>query len=49
MKVTPELERICRTIARRVQDYMSDPQHRAEFEAWYLARYGKPYEWRKTA
>ncbi|MBO5511256.1 MAG: hypothetical protein J6B24_05940 [Clostridia bacterium] len=41
----------CRTLARAlvrtVRAYYRDPAHRAEFEAWYLERYGKPYQWNK--
>ena len=41
----------CRTFARAlvrtVRAYYRDPAHRAEFEAWYLERYGKPYQWNK--
>lgn len=29
-----------------VREYFKDEQHRAEFEAWYLKRFGKPYEWK---
>ena len=30
----------------RVRDYFKSEEHRKEFEAWYLKRCGKPYEWK---
>lgn len=47
MDVTPELENICRTIAERVQQFMSGEENRKKFEAWYRERYGKEYMWQK--
>lgn len=41
----PLAEAICHAVA----DYMRDPAHRAEFEAWYLERHGVPYVWPGTA
>lgn len=29
-----------------VRDYFKSEEHRSEFEAWYLKRFGKPYEWK---
>ena len=34
-------------LVRIVSEAMKDPVNRASFEAWYLERYGKPYEWKK--
>ena len=46
---TPEVQQqarvLCRSLARIVQEYYRDPQHRAEFEKWHLEKYGEPYEW----
>lgn len=39
--VQPQLETACLTIARLVQEYMSDPTNRAKYEAWYRDRYGR--------
>lgn len=36
---------LCRSLARIVQEYYRDPQHRAEFEKWHLEKYGEPYQW----
>ncbi len=32
-------------LAQRVREYFKSPENRAEFEAWYLKKYGKPYKW----
>lgn len=34
------------SLAGYVREYFKDDHHRAEFEAWYLKRFGKPYEWK---
>ena len=33
-------------LAQEVREYFKDPEHRKEFERWYLKKYGKPYEWK---
>lgn len=40
-----QLKALASGVAERVSKYFQDPQHRKEFEAWYLERYGKPYKW----
>lgn len=47
MEVTEELRSVCFMIAKAVQRYMVDEEHRKEFERWYEERYGRKYEWRK--
>ena len=44
-EVQPQARVLCRSLARIVQEYYRDPQHRAEFEKWHLKKYGEPYEW----
>lgn len=44
-EVQPQLRALCRSLVRIVQEYYSDPQHRAEFEKWHLEKYGEPYVW----
>lgn len=44
-EVQPQARVLCRSLARIVQEYYRDPQHRAEFEKWHLEKYGEPYEW----
>lgn len=43
---TPEaqaqLQVIAQSIADNVRLYMSQPENRAKYEAWYQERYGKP-------
>ena len=33
-------------LAQEVREYFKDPEHRKEFERWYLKKYGKPYVWK---
>lgn len=33
-------------LAQRVRDYFKSEQHRTEFEAWYIRKYGVPYQWK---
>lgn len=33
-------------LAQGVREYFKDPEHRKEFERWYLKKYGKPYVWK---
>lgn len=47
MEVTEELRSVCSMIAKAVQKYMADEEHRKEFERWYEMKYGRKYEWRK--
>lgn len=44
---TADCRTLARALVRTVQAYYRDPAHRAEFEAWYLEKYGKPYQWNK--
>ena len=44
-----KLKQFAQILARTVQDYMQDPEHRREFEKWYLKEYGKPYVWKTLA
>lgn len=37
----------CSLLGSIVLEYIKDPAHRAEFESWYLRKYGKPYQWKK--
>ena len=32
-------------LAREVREYFRDPEHRKQFEVWYMERYGEPYNW----
>ena len=49
---TPEVqgqaEAFAAILARTVQEYFRDKAHRAEFERWYEARTGQPYQWPKA-
>lgn len=42
--VVPEKERDAKRLglylARTVREYMKDPQHRKDYEAWHLKKYG---------
>ena len=40
------LNSFCWDLQNRVRDYLRDPEHRREFEEWYLQQYGKPYQWK---
>lgn len=44
-KQAARMKRLCRKIERQTQLYFRDATHRAEFEEWYLKKYGEPYEW----
>lgn len=33
-------------IARKCVAFLKDPANRADFEEWYLKRYGTPYQWK---
>ena len=41
------MKSFCRDLARRVQRYYADEEHRKEFEEWYFQEYGKQYKWKK--
>ena len=47
---TPEVQgqekALALLLAQEVREYFKDPEHRKEFERWYLEKYGKPYEWK---
>lgn len=32
-------------LAQTVREYFKDEGHRKDFEAWYMGKYGKPYQW----
>ena len=49
MEVTPELERVCKTIAKCVQRHMAQEENRRRFELWYEQTYGKKYEWKEKS
>lgn len=36
-------------VAQKVRDYFKDAEHRAEFERWYLEKYGKLYVWKRIS
>lgn len=36
---------LSRLLAKNVREYFKEDDHRKAFEAWYLKRYGKPYQW----
>lgn len=36
----------CTILAKKVEDYFRDEEHRRQFEEWYKKKYGKDYEWR---
>lgn len=36
-------------LAQEVREYFKDPEHRKEFEQWYLKKYGLPYEWKPVS
>ena len=42
-----QLRAMGKTIAEKVREYFKDPEHRQQYEAWYLKRYGKPYVWKR--
>lgn len=44
--VQGQVEALGYLLARIVLEYFEDETHRAEFEAWYLEKYGKPYVWK---
>lgn len=44
----PQARALSLLLAQTVREYFRDPQHRAEFECWYEARYGKKYVWKKV-
>ena len=33
-------------LAQEVREYFKDPEHRKEFEQWYLKKYGELYVWK---
>lgn len=35
-------------LAQEVREYFKDPEHRKDFEQWYLKKYGKPYVWKSV-
>jgi hypothetical protein len=47
--VQKRLNSFCRNLRRTVRCYLDDPEHRQEFEDWYLRKYGKPYQWKKES
>ena len=38
--------RLAKLTAHTVTEYFKDPEHRKEFEEWYLKEYGEPYLWK---
>ena len=36
----------CTILAKKVEAYFQDEEHRRQFEEWYKKKYGKDYEWR---
>lgn len=42
----PAYKSFCRQLGRRVREYFATPEHRKEFEDWYLQEHGKPYKWK---
>lgn len=42
-----DVEYVSEALSRLALRYFRNPDCRREFEAWYLARYGKPYEWKE--
>ena len=36
----------CTILAKKVEEYFRDEEHRKRFEEWYRRKYGKEYEWR---
>jgi len=44
-----KLKSFCRDLARRVQRYYADEEHRKEFEEWYFKKYGKQYVWKRRS
>lgn len=34
------------SVLRSVREYYRDPEHRKEFEDWYLEEYGERYVWK---
>lgn len=45
MSADDRLKSYSRNIRRRVYEYLTDKDHRREFEEWYLKKYGKKYKW----
>lgn len=50
MLIAPEKEAqqraLCKLLYRELREYYSYPQHRKQFEEWYLKQYGVPYVWK---
>ena len=50
---TPEVQgqekALALLLAQEVREYFKDPEHRKEFERWYLKKYGKPYKWKPVS
>lgn len=42
---TAKAEATAHNLGRTVRLWMAEPEHRAEFESWYLKTYGKEYVW----
>lgn len=43
---TNKIEVFTSILAKRVEKYFQDEEHRRQFEEWYRKKYGKEYEWR---
>ena len=46
LTVLLEEKPIAALLARKVEAYFQDEEHRKQFEEWYRQKYGKDYEWR---
>ena len=44
----PQARAVSLVLAQRVREYFKIPDNRAAFEAWYLKKYGKAYEWKRV-
>ena len=40
------MKEIARLAYKHCREYLKDPAHMREFEAWYFKRYGKKYVWK---
>lgn len=46
LTVLLEEKPFCTILAKKVEAYFQDEEHRKQFEEWYKKKYGKDYEWR---
>ena len=47
--VRPQAVSLSAALYRTVKEFFQDEQHRKDFEVWYEATYGEPYQWKQRA